>query len=468
MKKIKIAICWIRRDLRLYDNTALYKAYLTGLPVLPLFIFDSYILDKLQKGQEDKRINFILRALANMDENLRERDSGILYGIGSPQKIFHFLSNYNKSPVEIDSVHCNEDYEPYSIERDNSVSDILIKNNIKLFKYKDQVIFEKNDILKDNNTPYTIFTPYSKKWLDKLYSNPYQYLNINKPEKIIFLNNKTIRALSENQEDLIQYLPDEKFLGFAKSITNITIPYTIPSEIIKDYHINRNFPAKEGTSNASVHLRFGTLSIRELVSFAINAKKENMTNTSVTMSLDTWLKELIWREFFKAILYHFPHVEDEPFKVAYKFIRWRNNEEELQRWCDGNTGFPIVDAGMRELNKTGLMHNRVRMITSSFLTKHLLIDWRIGESYFAEKLLDYDLSSNNGNWQWAAGCGCDAAPYFRVFNPMLQSKKFDAKNQYISLWVPEANLAQYPKPVCDHAFARKRAIDTYKQSLKEG
>ena len=237
--------------------------------------------------------------------------------------------------------------------------------------------------------------------------------------------------------------------------SSIEIPSArFPSEIIKNYHNTRNLPAENGISRLGVHLRFGTISIRRLAEQALALNK-------------TYLNELVWREFFMMILWHFPKVVDYSFKPAYDFIEWRNDEKEFEAWCNGKTGYPMVDAGMRELNQTGYMHNRVRMITASFLTKHLLVDWRWGERYFAEKLLDYELSSNNGGWQWAAGSGCDAAPYFRVFNPELQTKKFDPELKYIRKWVPEFEGFNYPEPIVEHKFARQRALDTYKQGLNK-
>ena len=489
MEKQKIVIHWFRRDLRLNDNSALYKALCSGFPVVPLFIFDTTILDELQSHTEadgltsDKRVDFIHRALSAIQETLSGRGSSLLTAHSSPIEVFEKLL----SLFSIVTVYCNEDYEPYAIERDNSVETILKYSGAKLVRVKDQVIFDKREILKSDGSPYTIFTPYSKRWADKLAENRDEalrsYPSEDHLEKLIPIDNLKNHINGDNQlywqadvnsaELKIGLLSLEQ-IGFKKSdleLSGVVLPwksddspcgYTqqlLNSEIITSYHLTRDIPSLKGTSLLSTHLRFGTVSTRELVAKALITNK-------------VWLNELIWREFFKMILFHFPYVTDAPFKRKYRFIQWRNDETELQRWCNGTTGYPIVDAGMRELNQTGLMHNRVRMITASFLVKHLLIDWRVGEAYFAQKLLDYDLSSNNGNWQWAAGCGCDAAPYFRIFNPWEQTKKFDPNMLYIQKWVPELNSGTdgstiYPEPVIEHKKARERALMVYKNGLME-
>ena len=433
----KVVIFWFRRDLRLNDNAGLYRALKAGIPVLPIFIFDKNILSKLQNKQ-DKRVEFIHTAITNLDAELQKLGSSLQVFYSTPDKVFKKLTtNYN-----IQAIYLNHDYEPYALERDNHVRLFFEKKDIAFKSYKDQCVFEKSEVTKDDGKPYTIFTPYSRKWklkLNDFYVKPYP------TEKYAFNFFKQKPAKSH-----IQSLKD---LGFES--TDLVIPSTtIKKQLITNYKENRDFPAINGTSHLSVHLRFGTVSIRAL------AKAAQGLN-------ETWLNELIWRDFYMMILSHFPHVAKNSFKPKYDKIMWRNNESEFKVWCEGNTGFPIVDAGMRELNTTGFMHNRVRMIVASFLVKDLLIDWRWGEAYFAEKLIDFDLSANNGGWQWAAGSGCDAAPYFRIFNPTEQIKKFDAQYEYIKKWVPEFNTAQYAKPIVDHAKARIRTLATYKMALTE-
>ncbi|MEO6221517.1 MAG: deoxyribodipyrimidine photo-lyase [Ginsengibacter sp.] len=432
-----INIFWFRRDLRLDDNAGLYHALKAGLPVLPLFIFDTIILDKLAE-KKDKRVEFIRDVLIDMQGQLEEIKSGLLVLYGTPERIFkQLLSKY-----KIGIVYTNHDYEPYAIKRDKGIKELLQEKNIEFKTFKDQVIFEKDEVLKDDGKPYTVYTPYSKKWraiLTDFYVKPY-------PCKRYFKN--FLRHTPTT-------IPTLSSMGFVEKKQEI--PGKEPSdETIKNYNKTRDYPAlKNGTSRLGIHLRFGTVSIREEIS---KAGKLN----------NTLLNELIWREFYMMILWHFPHVGDhKAFKQEYDNIKWRNNEEEFEKWCNGQTGFPIVDAGMRQLNETGFMHNRVRMITGSFLCKDLLIDWRWGEAYFAEKLLDYDLAANNGGWQWVAGSGCDAAPYFRIFNPELQTKKFDKDLKYIERWVPEFQEFTYPKPVVDHKEARERCLLAYKKALDE-
>lgn len=423
------AVFWFRRDLRLSDNAALYRALKENDTVLPIFIFDTVILDKLE-DKADRRVEFIHQTLLALKIQLEELGSSLLVFHGTPEAFFKHI----RPKV----VYTNRDYEPYARRRDEHISDILTAKGSALKTYKDQVIFEKNEVVKDDESPYTIFTPYSKKWKARLEAFYYKSYPVEKYQSSL----KKVKPL------LFPSLTD---IGFQK--TEAAFPdRTIRQSIIEHYHETRDFPAVAGTTKLSVHLRFGTVSIRKLVQVAL---KKN----------ETWLNELIWRDFYHMILWHFPNVE-KAFKPQYDQIKWRNNEKEFEAWCNGQTGYPIVDAGMRELNKTGFMHNRVRMITASFLTKHLLIDWRWGEAYFAKKLLDYDLAANNGGWQWAAGSGCDAAPYFRVFNPHLQTEKFDGELKYIKKWVPELNTTAYPKPIVQHEFARKRVLDVYQKALK--
>ncbi len=430
-----VNVFWFRRDLRLNDNAGLYHCLRSGLPVIPVFIFDTEILDQLN-DRNDRRVEFIHRSLMDIQLKLASLDRSLMILHGSPKSVWRKLIK----DFRIKSVYMNHDYEPYAISRDNEIRTLLRKNGIEFHSYKDQVIFEENEIVRENGHPYSVYTPYRKKWeyrlsIKDLTGYPSEQLidhfHVMKPEKI----------------------PDLGRLGFVKS-GFIYPEKIIHDEIITDYESKRDFPGIRGTSGLSVHLRFGTISIRYLVKKALELN-------------ETWLSELIWREFFMMILWHFPKVINEPFRKKYKNIPWRDDPEGFERWRDGKTGYPIVDAGMRELNQTGLMHNRVRMITAGFLTKHLLIDWRKGERYFAEKLLDFDLAANNGNWQWAAGCGCDAAPYFRIFNPLIQAKKYDADLMYIKKWVPEVETLDYPSPVVEHSYARNRALDVYKSALIE-
>jgi deoxyribodipyrimidine photo-lyase len=384
-----------------------------------------------QLEQNDKRVEFIHHHLSILKDEYEKVGSSILILHGNPIEIFKLLIPKN--------VYCNNDYEPYAHERDKQVNVILDSKRSALYSFKDHVVFEKEEVTKDDGAPYTIFTPYSKKWKAKLNS----YYTDRYPVE------KYLRNL--NQTSSFNF-PELDEIGFRQS----GIPFPdrmIRTRIIENYHSTRDFPGTNGTSRLSVHIRFGTVSIRQLVQVAI---KKN----------ESWLNELIWRDFYHMILWHFPHVESQAFKPQYDYVEWRNDEQDFQKWCEGKTGYPIVDAGMRELNETGFMHNRVRMIVASFLTKHLLIDWRWGEAYFAKKLLDFDLAANNGGWQWAAGCGCDAAPYFRVFNPYIQTEKFDPDHTYIKKWVPEFESNSYPKPIIEHVKARERVLSTYKKALQ--
>jgi deoxyribodipyrimidine photo-lyase len=430
-----INIFWFRRDMRLNDNAGLYHALKDDHQVLPVFIFDKNILDKLD-NKKDSRVKFIRDVLGGIHDQLKKHHSSIEVFYDHPEKVFRSLIK----KYRIEKVYTNHDYEPYATERDEAIRKILNDNKISLHTYKDQVIFEKNEIVKDDGSPYVVFTPYSKKWLAKL--NAF-YLRSYSCEKYFsnFLRHDPARV------------PSLGSMGFENGME--AFPSAKPDrEIIRKYAMQRDFPGISGTSRMGLHLRFGTISIRKLASIA---KKES----------DVYLKELIWRDFYMMILWHFPKVgRGTAFKKEYEHIQWRNNEKEFGLWCEGKTGYPIVDAGMRQLNTTGFMHNRVRMVVASFLAKHLLIDWRWGEAYFAEKLLDYDLAANNGGWQWAAGSGCDAAPYFRVFNPSLQTKKFDPQLEYIRKWVPEFEDFNYPSPVVDHEFARKRCLEVYGKALK--
>ncbi|OGS72712.1 MAG: deoxyribodipyrimidine photolyase [Flavobacteria bacterium RIFCSPLOWO2_12_FULL_35_11] len=427
MNKEEISVFWFRRDLRLKDNCALFHALNSNYKVLPIFIFDEAILNELPKN--DPRVNFIYDTLKNINNELAKFNASLYIKKGNPADIWDTIFEEFK----VKNVFFNKDYEPYAKDRDEKLKVICKQKNIYCFNYKDQVIFEETEIVKDDGLPYNVYTPYKNKWLEKYNSNP------------------TNQYKSESFKDHFLKsgftFPSLETIGFIESAIKV-----LPSnaECIKNYQDIRDIPSKE-TSNASVYLRFGTISVRKLVDYA------NKTN-------HIYLSELIWREFFMQILFHYPKVVNENFKSKYNFIPWRNNEAEFKLWCEGKTGYAIVDAGMRQLNKTGYMHNRVRMITASFLCKHLLIDWRWGEAYFAEKLLDFELSSNNGNWQWVAGTGCDSAPYFRVFNPTTQQQKFDPDFKYIKKWIPDFNQIAIPE-IVEHKFARERYLNAVKSSF---
>jgi deoxyribodipyrimidine photo-lyase len=427
----KISIFWFRRDLRLEDNKGLSEALKADEKVIPIFIFDKDILDLLE-DQYDRRVDYIHQALEKINQELKEFGSSLLTFHGKPLDVFKQL----EKDFEIKSVFCNRDYEPAAIKRDDKVKDFLDSKKIDFFDFKDQVIFEKHEVAKDNGEPYTVYTPFSKKWKKQLTELDYASVKIDKNQFQKLPSKKTLRL---------------KEIGFEKTDFDFEEP-SLESKIIDVYDEKRDFPALDATTHLGIALRFGTISIRKCVKFAMNHN-------------ETWLNELIWREFFMQILFHFPKVVNYCFKEKYENIAWRNNEAEFERWCNGETGYAIVDAGMRQLNQTGRMHNRIRMVVASFLTKHLLIDWRWGEAYFAKKLLDYDLSANNGNWQWAAGCGCDAAPYFRVFNPDEQTKKFDKGLKYIRKWNPDFEKDILENRIVEHKFARERALETYKKGL---
>lgn len=427
-----ISLFWFRRDLRLEDNRGLFESLNGNHPVLPIFIFDKNILDELE-DKKDARVTFIHKQIVEIHKKLKSKSSTVLVHYGDPVDIFRtILNTYN-----IASVYTNHDYEPYAKTRDTAVENLLNDNNIQFFTFKDQVIFEKSEILSGSGEPYKVYTAYKNAWLNKLTSN--DYANFSSA-----LKSKNFLTTEPSE------LPTLRALGFETS--EIALPdLTLDEEILRTYDKTRDNPSLP-TSRIGLHLRFGTISVREAVDFA---RQNNQV----------WLEELIWREFFMMILFHNPQVVDKAYKPKYDKIVWRNNESEFKKWCEGKTGYPIVDAGMRELNATGFMHNRVRMVTASFLTKHLLVDWRWGEAYFAKKLLDYELSSNNGNWQWVAGTGADAQPYFRVFNPTSQMVKFDKDLKYIKKWVPEFGTFDYPNPMVPHREARERALSVFKEAI---
>jgi deoxyribodipyrimidine photo-lyase len=433
---LPVSIFWFRRDLRLDDNAGLYYALKSGNPVLPLFIFDKEILDQLE-DRDDARITFIYQTIEKINASLGQRGSSLLVKYGHAEEVWDkLLSEYN-----VTAVYTNHDYEPYAKIRDEAIAGMLKMHGIPLHTYKDQVIFDRNEVVKDDGKPYTVYTPYMRKWHQKL--TPF-YLKAYPNEKY-FSNLFKISGFR---------IPSLTEMGFEKS--EMEFPPVNYIELIPEYAQKRDFPAMRGTTRIGLHLRFGTVSIRELA------------RTANSFAEKTWLNELVWREFYMMILYHFPQTVNHAFRPEYDRINWINDEEQFEAWCKGETGFPLVDAGIREMNNTGYMHNRVRMVVASFLSKDLLIDWRWGERYFARKLLDYEMASNVGGWQWAAGSGTDAAPYFRIFNPDSQLKKFDPMLQYVKKWVPEyADFSTYPKPIVDHSFARERCLKAFKEALSK-
>lgn len=437
MEKLKseISIFWFRRDLRLTDNAGLFHALKSNTNVLPLFIFDADILGQLDS--DDRRVPFIHKTVLSLKEQLIQKNTDLIIKYGNVYEVFESLSKTYK----INSIYLNADYEPKTILRDQTVFHWAQSKGIKFVSFKDHVIFEKNEIQTELQKPYTVYTPYKNKWLksvSKFYLKSYP------------VENYLDHLFKTKITDPVPRLGDMKF-------TDLNLQYpgvAVTAQLLKNYAVNRDFPAKDCTSKLGIHLRFGTVSPRELARLA-------------QKNSDVWLSELIWRDFFTQILFHFQHVENSSFRPSYEKIKWRESKEDFERWKSGQTGYPLVDAGMRELNSTGYMHNRVRMVTASFLTKHLLMHWSHGERYFAKKLLDYDLAANNGNWQWAAGTGCDAAPYFRVFNPTAQLEKFDKDLVYVKKWVPEFGTSKYVSEIVEHAFARNRALAEYKKGLSQ-
>jgi deoxyribodipyrimidine photo-lyase len=426
-----ISIFWFRRDLRLDDNTGLYKALASGEKILPVFIFDPNILDELPK--DDARVTFIVELLKGIQKELKRHDRSLAVFHDNPEKVFlKLVKEYT-----ISTVYTNHDYEPYAQKRDKAIHQLLSDNNIDFKTFKDQVVFEKDEVVKDDGAPYVVYTPYMKRWKERFDKEGMKQHHIEVKADLLITHTYPFLSLKD--------------IGFTAS-TIKPAPFDVSSSVIDNYKETRDFPATEGTSHLSPYLRFGAVSIRQMVKKALESKG------------DTFLNELIWREFFMQILWHFPVTVTKSFRPKYDNVKWRYNESEFKAWCEGKTGYPMVDAGMRQLNATGFMHNRVRMVVASFLCKHLLIDWRRGEAYFAEKLLDYEQSSNIGNWQWASGGGVDAAPYFRIFNPEEQLKKFDKNLEYIKKWVPEFQELDY-RTIVDHKEARERALKVYKEAV---
>lgn len=437
---MKNNIFWFRRDLRLHDNAGLYHALRSNNPVIPIFIFDTVILEKLPS--QDARVQFIHDTLKDMDVELQKMGTALQVYYGKPLDVWKEL----RRKYDLQSVYTNHDFEPYAIQRDRSIQSFLNEENISFNTYKDHVIFEKNEITKADGLPYSVFTPYKKKWLAKVDEG-----RNSKGHSYYFKAYPTEKYFENFEKNISSQMVSLESMGFVNS--DLEIPSTeVAQGIIRKYAEQRNFPSINGTSRLGIHFRFGTVSIRE------KARKAQHLS-------DVYLSELIWRDFYASILYHNPQVVTEAYRPKYDRIEWLNDKENFEAWKNGMTGYPLVDAGMRELNQTGHMHNRVRMLVASFLTKHLLIDWRWGEAYFAEKLLDFDLASNNGGWQWASGSGTDAAPYFRIFSPMAQLDKFDKQRKYVKKYIPELGSEKYPQPIVDHKMARERCLAAYKKAL---
>ncbi|MGM0506610.1 MAG: cryptochrome/photolyase family protein [Bacteroidota bacterium] len=428
-----VHVHWFRRDLRLTDHRALQRAIRSGLPVLPLFVFDRNILNRLE-SRTDRRVHFIHQRLKNLKAQLRAVGSDLVIKTGSPVEVWRELL----SEWEVASASVVRDYEPYARSRDREVWEILNREGIQLHGFKDQVIFETSEIVTKAGDPYKVFTPYARQWNRHLQESDLEPCRVD------------LSSFLKMEE---QSFPSLEELGFRPADdTPDTEPRPLPVGIMKKYGQTRDLPGLQGTTRLGVHLRFGTISIRELVRMA----RQYST---------TFLNELVWREFFQMVLWHHPESVDRAIRPEYDRIEWEENRDHFQAWCEGRTGYPMVDAGMRELNETGFMHNRARMVAAGFLCKHLLIDWRRGERYFASRLTDFELASNVGNWQWAAGSGHDAAPWFRIFNPVRQQERFDPKFHYIKQFLPDYGTPSYPEPIIEHATARKRALDRYRRAL---
>lgn len=430
-----IHVFWFRRDLRPNDNHGLYRALTSGAPVLPLFIFDIDILGRLE-DRDDRRVSFIHERVAWLHGAIAAKGGNMQVMHGSPEEVFRRLIATHR----ITAVYTNHDHEPYARRRDEAVAGLLAARGIAFHSFKDQVIFERDEVVKDDGTPYTVFTPYGRKWRSAL-------------ARAGVPHHPSEEHLDRWAAAAPLPMPAIEDIGFVRADHQVAGIPPSPGRLQR-YAAERDLPAKDGSTGIGVHLRFGTVSVREMVRLAMRYS-------------DGWLNELIWREFFMQVLWHFPHVEHGAFRPAYDRIAWRNDPAHFAAWCEGRTGYPLVDAGMRQLRATGHMHNRVRMVAASFLTKHLLVDRRLGEAWFARWLMDFDLAANNGNWQWAAGTGCDAAPYFRIFDPTAQLRRFDSALDYVKRWAPEHAAGQGPRPIVDHATARKRALDTYRSALGE-
>ncbi len=472
--KFQHALCWIRRDLRLSDHRALMEACRASDRVTLVFFYDTTILNKLN-DQDDRRVTFIHSSVQEMDQNLRKKGSALVTLYGDPRKEIPSLA----TKLSVEAVFCNHDYEPSAKERDETVAKTLQSMGIQFFTYKDQVVFEGLEVSTKSGSAFRIFTPFKNAWLRRLTREDIQEFrpNLNKLTSAKglkeFLKPCTLDGMGVHKAEL--------WLEAGESAARKRLVAFIKK--LERYEKERDLPSAQGTSRLSVHLRFGTISIRKLARFALKQKSKGA---------EVWLSELIWRDFYQMILDRFPRVSTSTFKLEYNTIEWPGTDRMFIDWCHGKTGYPLIDAAMRHFNETGWMHNRLRMIVASFLVKDLLVDWRKGESYFARFLLDFDLAANNGGWQWCASTGCDAQPWFRIFNPITQSKRFDPEGKFIGAAIPEltgfsnkdihfpykAGLKNqkkasciigkdYPKPLVDHATQREKSLMIFKNALKK-
>ncbi len=442
-QKIK-SLVWLRRDLRLSDNRALNEAEKSSDEITIVFVFDTNILNRL-KSKQDRRLTFIYESLNEISQTLEKKGSQLIVLYGDPKKEIPKLA----SQLGVNFVFANEDYESYAKSRDFHIKKSLAKQEISFSLHKDQVIFSGDEVLKSDGSPYRVFTPWKKQF---------------HPSVVDEAKTSLKKMTKKSELKAFSKLKSLKSYGFKKTLSYVQGGEREAQkqlsgflDQLNSYSKNRDYPYLDSTSRLSVHLRFGTLSIREAIRACKGKRGEGPR---------TWLSELVWREFYFMILDQFPHVEKSSFKPEYQNIQWPGKNNHFKAWCEGRTGFPIVDAGMRQLNKTGFMHNRLRMVTASFLVKDLLVDWQRGEKYFAEKLMDYDLAANNGGWQWCASTGCDAQPYFRIFNPDSQTKKFDSGQEFVRKWVPEAfdTSSGYPGPIVDHRVQREKALSLFKSA----
>ncbi len=424
----RLTLFWHRRDLRIEDNCGLFNALEAHPNVQPFFIFDTDIINEFNH-KPDRRLSFIYDTIAALKSEYQKHGADLWVLHGKPLDIINQLTKQHP----VNALYCNTDYEPYATQRDQQIANFCKLNGIAFHAYKDQVIYEKSEIVKANGQPYTVFTPYKNQWLHVFSQQSLK----------IYQLNPLLQNLSKA---IASPMPPKNEFGFIYTPHNVQKP-NIEAATLQQYGLTRNALHLNGTSRVSVHLRFGTISIRSLVQKALK--------------YPDYLNELIWREFYMQWLWHYPQVVTQSFKPQYDKIAWNQRDNDFEKWCQGQTGYLIVDAAMNQLLQTGFMHNRARMIVASFLTKHLLTDWRKGEAFFARHLTDYELSSNVGGWQWAAGSGCDAAPYFRIFNPTLQAQKFDPHGAYIQQW----NTNIQAPPIIDHHFARQRCLSAYKKAL---
>jgi len=464
MIQFERSIVWLRRDLRLHDHRALFEACSRSNQVLPVFIIDENILEGLKK--DNRQVEFIQGCLNELGAELAERGSRLLVVRGKPLEILpQLIKKYS-----VNAVFFSHDYEPSAKRRDQAMMVALKKLGVYSESFKDQVIFERREILGGSGEPYKVFTPYARNWVKTLELNKAEHLREFKPNLKKLIPSDQVAGKNAHFSDL----------GFTKAYLFVEPGEKVARKLLKDfanrigkYHEARDFPAIEGTSKLSPHFRFGTISPREAVRFCYD---------HFSAGTKVWLNELIWREFYQMILDQYPHVEKGAFKPQYDELKWSWSEKNFKAWCEGRTGYPIVDAAMRQLNETGFMHNRLRMVAAMFLTKDLLINWQEGEKYFAEQLLDHELAANNGGWQWSASTGCDAQPYFRVMNPISQSERFDADGEFIRKYVPElkglsskrihwpheeglfsTGMGDYPEPIVDHKKQRLKAIAMFKK-----